>query len=58
MRNEVVKGIFKIKRNKQNMKLLRVKRFEFLIKLCTALTLVMFSEYVKAEFPKRKGVTV
>jgi len=58
MRNEVVKGIFKTKRNKQNMKLLRVKRFEFLIKLCTALTLVMFSEYVKAEFPKRKGVTV
>jgi len=35
-----------------------VKRFEFLIKLCTALTLVMFSEYVKADFPKRKGVTV
>ena len=58
MRNEVVKGIFKTKRNKQNMKLLRVKRFEFLIKLCTVLTLVMFSEYVKADFPKRKGVTV
>ena len=31
-----------------------VKRFEFLIRLCTALTIVMFSEYVKVEFPKRR----
>ena len=36
------------------MKIQGVKRFEFLIKLCTALTIVMFSEYVKAEFPKRR----
>jgi len=35
-----------------------VKRFELLIKLFTALTIVMFSEYVKAEFPKRRNVTV
>ena len=47
-----------LKQNKQNMNIQGVKRFELLIKLFTALTIVMFSEYVKAEFPKRRNVTV
>ena len=45
--------IFKTKQNKQNMNIKVLKCFEFLIKSCTALTIVMFSEYLKAEFPKR-----
>jgi len=46
-------GIF-IKNKKTNMNNLEVKCFEFLIKLCTALTTVILSEKVKTEFPNRR----
>ena len=53
MRNEIVECIFKTKQNKQNMKIQVLKCFEVLFKLGTALTIVIFSEYVKAELPNR-----
>ena len=43
--NEIVDGISETKQNKQNMRIQGVKRFEFLIKLCTAITIEIFSTH-------------